>query len=51
MASYRYVDSCYHVKWFDSFLDVLWIGNKRWVVEVEYNEVMQGWMVVDDSEY
>jgi hypothetical protein len=37
----------YHIEWYDRYLQAFWIDGTRWSVEVEYDQVVEGWVIVN----
>jgi len=47
VATYRFTRNEAEVEFWEAHLEQTWIGKHLWRIEVEFDEVVQGWFLVD----
>lgn len=51
VAAYQVVHDCILIEWYNTFLDLFWIGGQTWAPEVEFDEIVEGWFVKERHKY
>jgi len=51
IASYRFTLDEIEIEWWEDYIKDTWIGSEKWEVKAEFDEVVEGWFLVDRNDY
>lgn len=51
LASYRFTHSEMEIEWWEDYIKDTWIGTKKWEVEAEFDEAVEGWFLSSRNDF